>query len=132
MAKSTSVSRSLKIYLDGKEVTNSIKDIQAEMRKVRRDLNNAQVGSDEYRRSMEKLGSLNSILTEHKNQLNKIKHEGESLASKAKEWFKTGFFSKIGMDSFDALLGKLTQFRDLFNQKASSAANLKALTGLEL
>ena len=100
MAKSTSVSRSLKIYLDGKEVTHSIKDIQVEMRKVRRNLNNAQVGSDDYRKSMERLGTLNSILTEHKNQLKKIKHEGESLASKAKEWLVLNTFKKQAVKSY--------------------------------
>jgi hypothetical protein len=52
MAKSATVSRSLKIYLDGKEVTSSVKDIQSEMRKVRRELNNAQVGSDDYRKAL--------------------------------------------------------------------------------
>ena len=52
MAQTTKISRSLKIYLDGKEVSNSVKDIRLEMRKVKRELENAQAGSDEYRRSM--------------------------------------------------------------------------------
>ena len=131
MAQTTKVSRSLKIYLDGKEFTNSVKDIRAEMRQVKRELDNAQIGSDEYRRSMEKLGTLNGILEEHKNQIKEIKHEGESLFTKAKDWIKQGFFTKIGINSLDALKNKLLEFRDLFNQKESSAANLKALTGLD-
>lgn len=131
MAQTTKISRSLKIYLDGKEFTNSVKDIRAEMRQVKRELDNAQIGSDEYRRSMEKLGTLNGILEEHKNQIKNIKHEGESLFSKAKEWAKQGFFNRIGVNSLDALKNKLLEFRDLFNQKESSAANLKALTGLD-
>ena len=131
MAQTTKVSRSLKIYLDGKEFTNSVKDIRAEMRQVKRELDNAQIGSDEYRRSMEKLGTLNGILEEHKNQIKEIKHEGESLFTKAKYWIKQGFFTKIGINSLDALKNKLLEFRDLFNQKESSASNLKALTGLD-
>ena len=131
MAQTTKVSRSLKIYLDGKEFTNSVKDIRAEMRQVKRELDNAQIGSEEYRRSMERLGTLNGILEEHKNQIKEIKHEGESLFTKAKDWIKQGFFTKIGINSLDALKNKLLEFRDLFNQKESSAANLKALTGLD-
>ena len=131
MAQTTKVSRSLKIYLDGKEFTNSVKDIRAEMRQVKRELDNAQIGSDEYRRSMERLGTLNGILEEHKNQIKEIKHEGESLLTKAKDWIKQGFFTKIGINSLNALKNKLLEFHDLFNQKESSAANLKALTGLD-
>lgn len=46
MAQSKSVSRSLKIYLDGKEVTSSVKDIKAELWAASRELNEAQIGSD--------------------------------------------------------------------------------------
>ena len=55
MANTTQISRSLKIYLDGKEVTRSVSSIRREIRTVRDQLNNAQIGSDEYRKSMERV-----------------------------------------------------------------------------
>jgi len=69
MANTTQISRSLKIYLDGKEVTRSVSSIRREIRTVRDQLNNAQIGSDEYRKSMERLKTLNGILDEHKRNL---------------------------------------------------------------
>lgn len=138
MANTTQISRSLKIYLDGKEVTRSVASIRREIRTVRDQLNNAQIGSDEYRKSMERLKTLNGILDEHKRNLSDIKGRIEgvekqsgSFFSKVQEWVKGGLFLKMGMDSFDALLGKLSQFRDLSMQKESSSANLQALTGLD-
>ena len=138
MANTTQISRSLKIYLDGKEVTRSVSSIRREIRTVRDQLNNAQIGSDEYRKSMERLKTLNGILDEHKRNLSDIKGRIEgvekqsgSFFSKVQEWVKGGLFLKMGMDSFDALLGKLSQFRDLSMQKESSSANLQALTGLD-
>lgn len=138
MAKSVNVNRSLKIYLDGTEVKKSVAEIQKEMRIAQMEMKNAQIGSDNYRRALENLQTLKGILADHKAQLKEttntvkeLEKSGKSFFSEVKNWIKQGFFNKIGFDSFDALLGKLTQFRDLFNQKESSAANLKALTGLD-
>ena len=131
MAKSTQISRSLKLYLDGKEVTKTVSELNADLKTARKELRDTQIGSDEYRKALEKVGTLKSMLNEHKAQLKSIEQTHESLASKAWEWIKGGFFNKIGFDSFDSLKRKLIEFRDMFNQRESSAANLKALTGLD-
>ena len=86
MAASKTISRSLKIYLDGKEVTQNMASIRRELRQARQDLNNAQVGSDKYREAMEKIGTLKGVLKEHQQQLRDVEQAGESLFGKAKKW----------------------------------------------
>ena len=124
-------SRNLKLYLDGREVVNNLSGIRKELKEARRELSNAQIGSDNYVRAMERVGELNGMLNEHKHKLKEIEETHGNLLQKAKVWVKEGFFNQIGYNSLNGLKNMLAGFRDLFNQKESSAANLKALTGLD-
>lgn len=83
---SKDITRGIKIYLDGNEVTTSVANIRKEMRTVKRELDNAKVGSDEYRAAMERWRELDSVLTNHKRQLREVENAGESLFTKAKKW----------------------------------------------
>ena len=58
MAKSTHISRSLKLYLDGKEVKTTVSDLNKELKEAKKELKDAKIGSNAYRMALEKVGTL--------------------------------------------------------------------------
>ena len=80
MAKNNKdVRRGIVLYLDGKEVKNNATAIQAEIKKVRTALNNATMGSEEYRRAIEKWKTLQGALAEHRAQLKLVEKTHKSI-----------------------------------------------------
>lgn len=101
------IKRGIYLYIDGKEVKNSINEIQREMRAVEREQKLMTVGSEEYVRAGQKIRSLNGILSEHRAQL-------RAVAVEAKNHYIS--------------IGKLA---DGFNRYAAmGASGIAAITGL--
>ena len=133
------VRRGIKIYLDGKEVENNARAIQAEMRKLKKEIDGMTVGSEEYVAATRKYQQLNSILQEHRANLKGIGDQTEENAKSSGNWLKGGIakfneYSVAILGVTAALTGvamKLQDFRRKGSEKESSAANLKALTGLD-
>lgn len=133
MAKNNKdVRRGIVLYLDGKEVKNNATAIQAEIKKVRRELDKATIGSDEYRRAMEKWKTLQGALAEHRAHLKLVEKTHESIFVKINNIYSK--YSGVILGFVASLTGvaiKLNQFRKEAAEKEDSAANLKALTGLD-
>lgn len=72
------IKRGIYLYIDGKEVKNSINDIQREMRAVEREQKNMTIGSEEYVRAGQKIRTLNGILSEHRMQLRAVATEAKN------------------------------------------------------
>lgn len=66
MAKSR---RQVSIYINGREVENSFKGVRTEMRKVRAELNNLTIGSDEYNKKAAELRKLDGIIRKHRDNV---------------------------------------------------------------
>lgn len=56
------VSRSIQLYLDGKQIEGSVKGIRAEMRKLTGELNKMKVGTKEYQEKAAEISKQNAIL----------------------------------------------------------------------
>lgn len=91
--------RTVKIWIDGEAVENSAKGIQAAMRQVRAAMNNAEIGSKEYQKSLRKLQQLNGILETHKRNLKSMGDEAGGVFGKMK--------SMVGQFSVGTLVGNL-------------------------
>lgn len=78
--------RQVSIFLNGKQVENSIKAIAAEQRRMNNELAGMIRGTDEYEAKASDLRKVNGILADHRKSLNGVK-EGWSLA-------------KVGLDKF--------------------------------
>lgn len=128
---SNPVKRTIDVYINGEKVKNEVAAIQRAMRVVKKEMKDAVIGSDEYKASVEKWRQLKSVLDEHEAQISGIEKAGNSLANSVKNWFKQGLINAISIKSVDELFNKLSRFRDMFNAREESAANLKALTGLD-
>lgn len=64
--------RSVKIFINGKEIENTMKSIRNEYSKTSAELNHLTVGSEEYNKKIEELKALGSILDEHAGRLRRV------------------------------------------------------------
>ena len=79
---------SLKIWIDGKEIPNTVNAISKEMRKLQREQKDMTIGSQEYVEQTKKIRELNDILAEHKKQLKGVSEETGKLKNSVIEVFK--------------------------------------------
>ena len=129
---SKDVRRGISLYIDGKEVKGSVKEIKAEMRKLVKEQESMTKGSKEYVEHGKKIRSLKGVLSEHNRQLNTINKTQKSMLSSGVD-----LFNKYAA-SVTAAIAALTGFtlairslRDERNKLEESQAGLKALTGLD-
>ncbi len=133
------VKRGIVLYLDGKEVQNNARAIQGEMRKLKKEIDNCTVGSDEYIQKTKQYRALNSVLQEHKAQLKGIETQTKENAAASQNWLQKGIamFNQYSVAilgftaAFTGVAMKIADFRKKNMEKESSQANLKALTGLD-
>lgn len=138
--------RGVSIFIDGKEIKNSVGSIVSEMKKLEAQQKKMIVGSDEYVAHGKKIEYLKSLHREHIANQKKIAAEYgnmEKAADKAAKSSETsiskmanGFNKYFAM--FTAALAALTgftlglkKFMDMRNELEQSSANLKAITGLD-
>jgi hypothetical protein len=65
--------RQVSIFLNGKEVTNTIKSISEEQRKLNNEIKNSVIGEEEYLQKVKDLQRVNGILADHRKGLSGIK-----------------------------------------------------------
>lgn len=109
MAKSDDkvVRRGVYLYIDGKEINYDINSIQAEIKKLQKDIKGMTVGSEEYQHSMRKIHSLKSIIAEHNRNL---KQTGDQLKKNNTEAKKGGSIFQKMADGFNNYMGMVTAF----------------------
>lgn len=126
------VKRGIVLYLDGKEVENNARSIQREMRQVQKEINGCTIGSKEYVEATKRYKQLNAILQEHRNNLREVKTEHFSFINTVNNlWQKWNVTIGAFLAAFTGVSLALSKFRKEMNADEESAANLKALTGLD-
>ena len=132
MSNNKDVKRGIVLYIDGKEVTNNVTSIKAEIKKMTNELNGMVIGSKEYVEQTKKIRTLKKILAEHNQQLKAIEQTQTLSLSKGVDWFNK--YAASIMAVVGALTGvvlKLNSFRNLLNEREEAKASVKALTGLD-
>ena len=105
-----SVKKSIKLYLDGKQVEGSVNNIRSEVRKLTGEMNKLTIGTKEYEDKAREIRKLNSILDEHRRHLKGVGSEAQGMKgifSNAIEGIK-GKFGGMGqsvLGNFDGMLG---------------------------
>lgn len=108
-----SVKKSIKLYLDGKQIDGSVKSIKSEIRKLTGEMNKLTIGTKEYEEKAAEISKLNSILKAHRNELNKTNKEFLSLKEKI-----GGFLSNMKNSSI-ALMAMNGGISSLFSSTSS-------------
>lgn len=131
-SENKTLKRGIELYIDGKQVQANMKQVEAEARKLKKEIDGMTVGSNEYFEATKRYQELNRVLQAHRNELKGIEKQQQSLLSKGIQFFKDYSLQIAG--AVAALTGismKINAFRKQAAEKEDAAANLKALTGLD-
>lgn len=82
MANDKQYKRSLKVYIDGTEVENSVNGINREIRKLKGEMRNLTIGTEEYERKAKQLRELDGILQRHRRNIRGVGEEYTSLSAR--------------------------------------------------
>ena len=128
---STSYTRRINLYINGKEVRNDISSIRKEMNRLQREQAHMIIGSKEYVAQGQKIKYLKGIMAQHNAQLRQTKQNWFSLTKTADAFNR--YFAFVTA-TVAALVGLISGFRraaDASNVFEERLDNLSALTGLE-
>lgn len=124
--------RSLKLFIDGSEIPGTVKEIEAEIRKLQRAWKEMEVGSEEYNQTASKIKTLKGVLNDHKQSLRDIRQEQQSTLSKGVDLFNKYAASIAAViAAITGVVLKINEFRKLANEREDASADVKALTGLD-
>ena len=108
------VSRTIRLYLDGKQIDGSVNGIRAEVRKLTAEMNKLKVGTEEYEAKAKEISKLNSILSAHRKEMSQVNKEFLSGSEKFGMFFGKiknfgiGIFGITkGLEGVKSILGKL-------------------------
>lgn len=125
--------RTVKIFIDGSEVDNSIPAIQKKIRELTRDVKKMTIGTKEYTDKVQAIAQLNSILSEHKRAIHGVAEESKSLGQRLNgmaDFFNKWYYSL--QTGIDALGGFTTTIRKCVNDYAEmeeAMADTRKYTG---
>lgn len=127
------IRRGIALYIDGQEVKNDLRTLQAELKRAKEEIKGMTVGSREYLEQLQKIKDLNTIIKEHKAKLREVNEETKKFSlSKGVDVFNKYAASATALIA--ALTGvvlKLNSFRKMLHEREDAKANVQALTGLD-
>ena len=131
--------RTVKVYIDGKEVEASVGMINKQVRKWQNEMKNLTIGTDEYNQKVKEIRQLNGILEEHRRKLKGVGEEVGGLkgmfANLKGQWTKfTGWLgvSVAGIGTAMKLIGDNISTALNFEKSISQLSSLTGKTGEEL
>lgn len=125
--------RTVKIFIDGSEVDNSIPAIQKKIRELTRDVKKMTIGTKEYTDKVQAIAQLNSILSEHKRAIHGVAEESKSLGQRLNgiaDFFNKWYYTL--QTGIGALGGVTTTIRQCVNDYANmeeAMADVRKYTG---
>lgn len=125
------IRRGIELYIDGKEVVTNIRSIEAEARKLTKEVKSMKIGSDEYNASVKRLRECRAILDEHRAALRGVEEQHKSLLSKVNEW--VGKWQTMLVSAAAAVTGLVMAGRkavSAFAEMDEQLANTRKYTGL--
>lgn len=135
-------SRGIYLYIDGKQVTGSVRSIQNEMRVLVKEQANMERGSKEYINAARKIAQLDTILQQHKDYQREVTQEYRKMSGAADD-FEQKSKKAFSLDSIasginklkGAVVGFIASFTvdraiDEFAKLDDAQANVQKYTGL--
>ena len=104
-------SRTVKVFIDGAQIDNSVPAIQKKIRELTRDVKKMTIGTEEYNKTVKSISELNSILAEHKRAIRGVAEESKTLGQRlggVADFFNKWYYSL--QTGLDALGGVTTPF----------------------
>lgn len=126
-------SRTVKVYLDGAQIDNSVPAIQKKIRELTRDVKKMTIGTEEYNKTVKSISELNSILAEHKRAIRGVAEESKSLGqrlSSVADFFNKWYYSlQTGLDALGGVTTTIRQCVKDFADMEEAMADVRKYTG---
>ena len=126
-------SRTVKVYLDGAQIDNSVPAIQKKIRELTRDVKKMTIGTEEYNKTVKSISELNSILAEHKRAIRGVAEENKSLGqrlSSVADFFNKWYYSlQTGLDALGGVTTTIRQCVKDFADIDDAMADVRKYTG---
>lgn len=129
--------RGIYLYINGQEVSNDVKSIRAEMKKLVNQQAQMTMGSEEYIRAGQKIKALNGILAEHRNQwmktnseIDKSKDNMFSLSKVADGFNKYFGMVTAAIASLTGISFAMRKSVDDYAEMEEAMANVRKYTGM--
>jgi hypothetical protein len=112
--------RQVSIFINGKEVENTIKAIAAEKKKLQNEVAKLVVGTDEYKAGIKELGKLDGILRDHNNAIRGVEGAWNKNIPAVKNFIAAGagLFAVDRIVSYGQELGTLAIQTDALARKS--------------
>lgn len=124
------INRKVTIYVNGKEVENTIQSIRAEIKKLENAQKKAVLGSEEYIKTTEEISRLKSILNEHNSRVDKLGLSWKDAGTKLSEYANILTGVDTLMEKFDATIGTLKDLSHAAAELDDVYADVQKTTGL--
>ena len=124
------LSRKVTIYINGKEVENTIKSLEAEAAKLRAQQRNLVIGSEEYIETSRKLKEIKDVLAQQKNAVEGVADAYGEARKKAAEWSNIVVGMKTLWQKGSDLFNWLKGFSDEAARMDDVYADVMKTTGL--
>lgn len=114
--------RQVSIFINGKEVENTIKAIASEKRKLNNEVNKLVVGTDEYKEGVKELARLDGILASHRNAVRGVEDGWMKNIPAVKGFLAAGagLFAVDRIISYGQELGQLAIKTDALARKSTT------------
>ena len=126
-------SRTVKVFIDGAQIDNSVPAIQKKIRELTRDVKKMTIGTEEYNKTVKSISELNSILAEHKRAIRGVAEESKSLgqrSSSVADFFNKWYYSlQTGLDALGGVTTTIRQCVKDFADMEEAMADVRKYTG---
>ena len=126
-------SRTVKVFIDGAQIDNSVPAIQKKIRELTRDVKKMAIGTEEYNKTVKSISELNSILAEHKRAIRGVAEESKSLGqrlSSVADFFNKWYYSlQTGLDALGGVTTTIRQCVKDFADMEEAMADVRKYTG---
>lgn len=124
------INRKVTIYVNGKEVENTIQSLRAEIKKLENAQKKAILGSEEYIRTTEEISRLKDILNDHNASAKNIGLSWKDTAEKLANYSNILMGVQTAMQMFDATVGTLKDLSHAAAELDDVYADVQKTTGL--
>lgn len=128
MAKN--INRKVTIYINGKEVENSIENVRKKIRDLRKEQAKAVIGSEDYIRTTKEIRQLDKVIAKHNRELGRTDNLFNCIIKNLSNWGNILEGSRVVSDFFS---GKIDYFKSLAAESAElddTYADVMKTTGL--
>lgn len=126
-------SRTVKVFIDGAQIDNSVPAIQKKIRELTRDVKKMTIGTEEYNKTVKSISELNSILAEHKRAIRGVAEESKTLGQRlggVADFFNKWYYSlQTGLDALGGVTTTIRQCVKDYADMEEAMADVRKYTG---